>query len=1057
MADSDFITLAHGYRILAVTPVGDGGVVLNDNFTLVDDFQGEFEAHRNTTYAVHGALSTNVAGRLVIRDGSGGFAAGIITVEKLISNSEITATTIQTTAIQATSITNDISIQRVTGSQDGVQIGSRPEINFIGDGNVEVHVEDNSDENRLDVIITGLGGSGGTGGVTKLDELDDVRITDVAVKDILVYNGNYWANSATPTIGSTTIDGGDRLIPALTVTQRWANTSTAYTGALVNILDAGSAPLSKTLSINVNGSPQMSLYRSGEFRLSSPDNVGNITLDPNSTRGKLVEVRRAGAIDAAFQILQDGTARFREMVNGLLYFEINPTGIGFFGVQPVARAAANADIKDALVAYGLLRSGSYSDLDLDNGTLTAGTVRTAHLWVDELSCRTLVAEQATVPLIYGSVINATKITDDISIQRVKVSKEGTQIAARPEINLIQGTNVTLTVTDDPTHNRCNVLVAAEIPGGVSVQKVNILQEGTLVASRANVNLIQGTNVSLTVADNAANDRADITISATGGITDPSTIDHQLLMGHGTYTHQQIDVILADLAPADAESLDGKALTVNGSLPMYTGYLSAGGPSYEAGYGAGSQVSYIVRTASFSLRTPNTSTAINLGDQGALRVKVNGVEQDSFDLAAVFNQDEKNGNQSYPATAAGTSTGGMIDIVSVGKYNNFRAYQKVVADVILSAAALSEGYNSIQLVHDLSSDQNSALFKVFWDTDSGANPSASTPTVQIDTLSSSKWLSGVRYLSTNDWISVGVVGSNLFNNVYAATPLSLSNFTGVPTFNVPPADAAVTGLSNPPAKGQTMTVTAKRLQLTTTGVCNWNTRLTCTPSDPYGNYTATTSASQNMLVSTYADGAAGSSDDRNEYFRDEYYRLPLTFDSSSTSATLTGQWNSQTALTSGNAQCYFDSTGTSHALVYPAINFSAAGVYLPAQTANYTGFTGNQQYLRGFIPTSNKTSVALTLGGVTAGIGVLGTGDINVEIKLPTQTGWLDCASPYSSAAGVVSDGLGCLSGSPVVGGGNTTLNLTFGGKTTGDSGGRMYLRITLRNSARTVKSVTTNW
>ena len=110
-------------------------------------------------------------------------------------------------------------------------------------------------------------------------------------------------------------------------------------------------------------------------------------------------------------------------------------------------------------------------------------------------------------------------------------------------------------------------------------------------------------------------------------------------------------------------------------------------------------------------------------------------------------------------------------------------------------------------------------------------------------------------------------------------------------------------------------------------------------------------------------------------------------------------------------------------------------------------------MRCFLSSVSKTSVALQLDGVTAGIGALGTSDINVEIKLPSQTGWLDAAKAYSPGVGVSADGSGCLNGA-ITYGANATINITFGGKATYDSSNRMYVRITLRNSNRVINKIT---
>lgn len=48
--------------------------------------------------------------------------------------------------------------------------------------------------------------------------------------------------------------------------------------------------------------------------------------------------------------------------------------IGFYGATPVAKPGATSDVKDALVALGLLTDGGATPLNLDAGALTAGAV-----------------------------------------------------------------------------------------------------------------------------------------------------------------------------------------------------------------------------------------------------------------------------------------------------------------------------------------------------------------------------------------------------------------------------------------------------------------------------------------------------------------------------------------------------------------------------------------------------------------------------------------------------------------------------------------------------------
>lgn len=52
---------------------------------------------------------------------------------------------------------------------------------------------------------------------------------------------------------------------------------------------------------------------------------------------------------------------------------------------------------------------------------------------------------------------------------------------------------------------------------------NISKAGSLVGTRRGLNLIEGTNVTMTVADNAGSERVDVTVNASGGAAAPSFV------------------------------------------------------------------------------------------------------------------------------------------------------------------------------------------------------------------------------------------------------------------------------------------------------------------------------------------------------------------------------------------------------------------------------------------------------------------------------------------------------------------------------------------------------
>lgn len=67
---------------------------------------------------------------------------------------------------------------------------------------------------------------------------------------------------------------------------------------------------------------------------------------------------------------------------------------------------------------------------------------------------------ATKRYIVNGTLQTTLTPDNVSTQKVKVDKGGTLVGTRQEINLIEGSNVTLTVADNSGSDRVDVTVAA---------------------------------------------------------------------------------------------------------------------------------------------------------------------------------------------------------------------------------------------------------------------------------------------------------------------------------------------------------------------------------------------------------------------------------------------------------------------------------------------------------------------------------------------------------------------------------------------------------------------
>ena len=124
---------------------------------------------------------------------------------------------------------------------------------------------------------------------------------------------------------------------------------------------------------------------------------------------------------------------------------------------------------------------------------------------------------------------------------VRVAKAGTDVGTRNRLNLIEGTGVTLTVSDDAGNDEVDITIAAagitsfsavtglansNVEGAAEQaaradhqhkRDVRVAKAGTDVGTRNRINFIEGANVTLTIADDAGDDEVDVTVAATASV------------------------------------------------------------------------------------------------------------------------------------------------------------------------------------------------------------------------------------------------------------------------------------------------------------------------------------------------------------------------------------------------------------------------------------------------------------------------------------------------------------------------------------------------------------
>jgi hypothetical protein len=92
------------------------------------------------------------------------------------------------------------------------------------------------------------------------------------------------------------------------------------------------------------------------------------------------------------------------------------------------------------------------------------------------------------------------VLSDTTTQKIEVASSGTLVGARKRINLIQGTNITLTATDDTINNRVDITVAAaSSSGGSRAATLTIAADDSPAAAKATADYVcTGTNDHVTI-------------------------------------------------------------------------------------------------------------------------------------------------------------------------------------------------------------------------------------------------------------------------------------------------------------------------------------------------------------------------------------------------------------------------------------------------------------------------------------------------------------------------------------------------------------------------------
>ena len=461
-------------------------------------------------------------------------------------------------------------------------------------------------------------------------------------------------------------------------------------------------------------------------------------------------------------------------------------------------------------------------------------------------------------------------------------------------------------------------------------------------------------------------------------------------------------------------------------------------------------------------SPTAYAAKSFGDanKGNLYLLVNGVTVSDVSLTNLSAQSVLNAKGSGLIVTAATSSKFPIG-------TTFEQFQNRTGTWIVKSNEdeIKKGYNYVIAKHISTSpsfNRTLSRYEFIIDDDSTATD-ISGPTVS-HSFSGTKYLSGVKFF-TDGVITYGAKIDNLYKNTYykesdaitytdRSTNVNNIETQGTPnTTNYVLTTSRTNGLGN--CSGD------PSLQVVLTGITFSVNSQVRRFNDPISlNLTAkrTVAKGLRLLATTGGDVTVSNvyldsyntpaPTDFVEPFNNESKRLKDGVAYDSISDVTSNAWNSQKSLLTSDANHDTGLQVVRGRLIYPDHNFSAFGDLTTNdnfgnQDLNYTSCVGQRTYIRYFyrLPANGAPNFTMNISG--SGTPISNTTNfstldqVKVLIKAPTQTGWMDCCTPYED--GQFGDNAGAKVGS--ANSFNSNWSLTIGTKNTASSGGFIVIKI----------------
>lgn len=291
----------------------------------------------------------------------------------------------------------------------------------------------------------------------------------------------------------------------------------------------------------------------GTKTFAAPPNVPTPTSNNHATTKAYVDSTvSAGAPDATTS------------TKGIVQLAGDLGGTGTAAAAPIISdgAITNSKIANGAVSTGKLGAGAVTSNEIADGTITNTDISgTAAIAKSKLAALNIV--DADVSAISESKVTnltadlAAKATDTAVVHKASTEtitgdKDFTGALTHNSNAVVDATRAVNTSTGLTGGGNLSADRTLSVVADSTTQKVEVAKAGTLQGTRKQINFIEGSNVTITTADNAGSNRVDVTVAASGS---SATVLHKdtgfITSGNITVTNGAFAQVGSDLTIAAA--------------------------------------------------------------------------------------------------------------------------------------------------------------------------------------------------------------------------------------------------------------------------------------------------------------------------------------------------------------------------------------------------------------------------------------------------------------------------------------------------------------------------